>query len=480
MRPCPASPFRQSDPGGPGRSLDRGPAVAPLTLLARAGVPGALGCRRQVYYQAPETRPRKPGPGNQAPETRPRKPGPGNDMWNWAASLRIRDFRFLWASTVLYSLATGMEQVSVGWLIFELTGSELMVGVGAAARMLPFFLLGMLSGAIADRWERRSLLRLGTLGASVVALVMALMLLGGLDNVWIVILLVLALGSTFAFVLTVRQTYTYDIVGPGYALNGLALGAMAMQGGGIAGSLVSGAVIEAAGPGWQFVAAAVCYLCSALATLAMVTPGRSIAPAAASVLRNLTGYIALLRNYRLLLVLMVLTAATEVLGFTHMTLLPVFAKEVIQVGPTGLGIMTAGRQAGGLIGLWLLAGLGSIRKKGLMMFATAIGFGGGLMAFSLTGNFYSFLGVLLFVNACAMAVDTLYKTLMQELVSDEERGRAMGSWVLSIGFAPVGHVGIGALAGLVGAPRALLINGAALAAISVVAAVGLPRIRRLD
>ena len=405
--------------------------------------------------------------------------GPVNGMWNWAASLRIRDFRLLWASTVLYSLATGMEQVSVGWLIFELTGSELMVCVGAAARMLPFFLLGLLSGAIADRWARRLLLGIGTLGASAVALVMALLLLGGLENVWVVILLVAALGCTFAFVLTVRQTYTYDIVGPGYALNGLALGAMAMQGGGIAGSLAAGPVIDAVGPGWQFAAAAACYLCSAAATLGITDPGRSLRPAA-SVLRNLLEYIRLLRNYRLLLVLMLLTAATEVLGFTHMTLLPVFAKDVLMVGPVGLSIMTAGRQAGGLLGLWVLAGLGTVRKKGLMMFATAIGFGGGLMAFYLTGNIYSFLGVLLFVNACAMAVDTLYKTLMQELVSDEERGRAMGSWVLSIGFAPVGHVGIGALAGAVGAPRALLINGAALTAISIVAALGLPRIRRLN
>ncbi len=400
-------------------------------------------------------------------------------MWNWAVSLRNRDFRLLWASTVLYSLATGMEQVSVGWLIFELTGSELMVGVGAAARMLPFFLLGLLSGAIADKWERRLLLQIGTLGASAVALLMAVLLLGGLADVWVVIALVLALGGTFAFVLTVRQTYTYDIVGQEYALNGLALSAMAMQGGGIAGSLASGAVIEVAGPGWQFGASALCYLGSALATLSIGNPGVSTRPAT-SVIRNLTGYISLLRNYRLLLALMVLTAATEILGFTHMTLLPVFAKEVLSVGPTGLGIMTAGRQAGGLIGLWLLAGLGNLRKKGLMMFATALGFGLGLMAFSLSGNIYSFLGVLLFVNACAMAVDTLYKTLMQDLVSDEERGRAMGSWVLSIGFAPVGHVGIGALAGAVGAPRALLINGAALAAISVVSALALPRIRRLD
>ena len=399
---------------------------------------------------------------------------------NWAVSLRIRDFRLLWASTLLYSLATGMEQVSVGWLIFELTGSELMVGVGAAARMLPFFLLGLVSGAIADRWERRLLMQLGSLGASAVALVMALLLLGGLQNVWLVVALVAALGSTFAFVLTVRQTFTYDIVGPEHALNGLALGAMAMQGGGIAGSLVSGAVIEAAGAGWQFLAASVCYLVSALATLAIRDPGRSIRPAASSVLQNLTGYVRLLGNYRLLLALMVLTALTEILGFTHMTLLPVFAKEVLHVGPAGLGVMTAARQGGGLIGLWILAALASIRKKGLMMFVTATGFGVGLMVFSVAGEFYAFIAVLLFVNACAMAVDTLYKTLMQELVSDEERGRAMGSWVLSIGFAPVGHVGVGALAGVVGAPRALLINGAALAVISIAAAAGLPRIRRLS
>ena len=140
---------------------------------------------------------------------------------------------------------------------------------------------------------------------------------------------------------------------------------------------------------------------------------------------------------------MVLTALTEILGFTHMTLLPVFAKEVLHVGPAGLGVMTAARQVGGLIGLWILAALASIRKKGLMMFVTATGFGAGLMVFSVAGEFYAFIAVLLFVNACAMAVDTLYKTLMQELVSDEERGRAMGSWVLSIGFAPGGPRGRG-------------------------------------
>ncbi len=399
---------------------------------------------------------------------------------NWAASLHVRDFRLLWASTAFYALGTGMEQVSVGWLIFELTDSALMVGVGAAARMLPFFLLGVLSGVAADRWERRMLLRVGTLAAAGAALVTALLLLGGLANVWFLIGLVAVLGGLMAFTITVRQAFTYDIAGPRYALNGLALGAMAMQAGGIAGSLASGALIEFLGPGWQFIAVAVCYLSSALVILAIGDPGRSATPAVESVLKNLMGYVRLVRENRILLVLMFLTAATEVFGFTHITLLPVFAKEVLHVGATGLGVMTAARQAGGLLGLWLLAGLGIVRKKGLMMFVIAIGFGCGQMAFSLSSNIYSFLAVLLFVNACAMAVDTIYKTLMQDNVAEEERGKAMGSWVLSIGVAPVGHLGVGALAGVLGAPGALLINGAILTVVSVGTAIGLPGIRRLE
>ena len=399
---------------------------------------------------------------------------------NWAASLGFRDFRLLWAATVLYSLGTGMEQVSVGWLIFELTDSAFMVGVGAAARMLPFFLLGVLSGVATDRWERRMLLRAGTLAAAAATLATALLLLGGLANVWFFIALVTVFGGLMAFTITVRQTLTYDIVGHRYALNGLALGAMAMQVGGIAGSLTSGALIESLGPGWQFIAAAVCYLGSALVVLAIGDQNHSARPAVEPVLKNLLGYVKLVRENRILLVLMLLTAATEVFGFTHITLLPVFAKEVLHVGATGLGVMTAARQAGGLLGLWLLAGLVALRKKGIMMFVVALGFGCGQMAFSLSNNIYFFLGVLLFVNACAMAVDTIYKTLMQDHVADEERGRAMGSWVLSIGVAPVGHLEVGALAGVLGAPRALLINGAVLAAVSVGTALGLPRIRRLE
>ncbi|MCS5669755.1 MAG: MFS transporter [Dehalococcoidia bacterium] len=398
----------------------------------------------------------------------------------WASSFRFRDFRLFWASTFFYSLGTGMEHVAVGWLVFDITGSAFIVGVAAAARMAPLFFLGILSGAMADWLERRLFLLFIALSGMAVAGIMAVVLLTGEPPIWAVIVLVAAGGCMLAFTLTTRNAYTYDIVGPEHALNGLSLNQMAMQAGGIGGAIISGALIELVGPGWQYLAVGASYLGSASVLLVIGRSTRTAQPLREPVLQNLVGYLRFLRENRLIFILMCLTSITEVLGFTHMTLLPVFAKEVLHVGPAGLGYLTAVRQAGGLLGLALLANLRDYRRKGLLMFIIATGFGVGLMAFSVSAALVYFIIVLAAVNACAMAVDTLYKTLMQSNVPDEQRGRAMGSWVLSIGAAPVGHLGVGGLATALGAQGALLVNGAVLAGISLVAAIGLPKIRRLE
>jgi len=269
-------------------------------------------------------------------------------------------------------------------------------------------------------------------------------------------------------------------VGPEHALNGLSLNQMAMQAGGIGGAVVSGSLIELVGPGWQYFAVGGSYFGSALVLLAIGRSTAAAQPQREPVLQNLVGYIRFLRENQVIMVLMCLTSITEVLGFTHMTLLPVFAKDVLHVGPVGLGYLTAVRQAGGLMGLALLANLRDYRRKGLLMFIIAGAFGVGLMGFSVSSALVYFIIVLAAVNACAMSVDTLYKTLMQANVPDEQRGRAMGSWVLSIGVAPVGHLGVGGLASALGAQGALLLNGAILTGVSLAAALKLPQIRRLE
>ena len=186
-----------------------------------------------------------------------------------------------------------------------------------------------------------------------------------------------------------------------------------------------------------------------------------------------------MRTNRILVTLMGLAALTEIFGFTHMSLLPVIAKDVLGLGPIGLGVMTAIRQIGGIAGLLALSSMGEYRHKGLLMFALMVAFGVSLMALVISTNLMHYVAMLTLATGCAMAVDTLYMTLMQENVPDEQRGRAMGAWTLSIGVAPVGHLGLGGLAGAVGAPLALFASGSVLAVASLITAVALPRIRRL-
>ncbi len=374
----------------------------------------------------------------------------------------------------------GMEHVALGWLVLELTDSPFMVGLASAARMAPFFFLGILSGAVADRVDRRVLLRFLAAAASIVAAALALLLVAEAAQVWHVMVLAVAMGCVWAFTMTLRQAYTYDIVGPELALNGLSLNALSQRAGGVAGAIMAGAIIATLGVGAQYLAVSASYLAGGAVLLAVRDVGQSAATGQESVLRGVLGYIELIRGNRTLMILMLLAAATEVFGFTHQSLLPVFARDVLGVGAVGLGVMSAVRQGGGIIGLLFLASLGDFRRKGLLMFAAAVGFGLGQMAFSLATSIFVFVAVLAFVNACASVADTLYKTLMQRNVPNEQRGRAMGSWVLSIGTAPAGHLGVGAMAGALGAPGALLINGGILTFIGLTTAIGLPRIRRLS
>ena len=397
----------------------------------------------------------------------------------WASSFRYRDFRLLWGATVLHAVGTGMERVSLGWLVYDMTESSFMVGVSAAATTAPFFFLGIVSGAIADWADRRLILRFLALGSSLVAGLMALVLLTDVVRIWHVMALSLVAGSAWALILAVWQAYTYDIVGPDKALNGMALTSVALSLGGIVGSIAGGALISSIGVGSQYLVVAASYGLAVVVLMGTRSVGRAAVRERSSVLANLVGYVELLRTNRTLMTLMLMTAAIEIFGFTHHTLLPVIAKEVLGVGSTGLGAMVAVSQVGGMLGVMLLAGLGDFRRKGILLFGIATAFGLGLMGLSLVTHMLLFLVVLAFANACASSVDTLNRTLMQSNVSNEQRGRAMGSWVLSIGTAPPGHIGVGALAGVLGAKGALLVNGGALAFVGISAALGLPKIRRL-
>ena len=144
----------------------------------------------------------------------------------------------------------------------------------------------------------------------------------------------------------------------------------------------------------------------------------------------------------------------EVFGFSSMTVFPSFARDVLHSDAIGLGALAAARNVGAIVGMLTLARLGLGGRGGRLLLAAAFGLGIGLVGFALSSSFALSLVLLLGVGAAAAALDTLGQSLIQRSVDDNERGSAMGVWFFSIGFGPLGHLGLGAAAAAIRrAPR---------------------------
>ena len=393
-------------------------------------------------------------------------------------SLAYADFRVLWLSTTSHQLGQGMQQVLLGWLVFEMTGSGGMVGAIYAARSAPNLVVGLAAGPIADRVDRRTMLRASVWGMGAVALAMALLLGTGQLLVWHLVIGAILLGTLQAFYTISRQVYVYDVVGAGGAINGIAMINLAQRVGQVMGSLAGGVLI-AWEPALSALVMGVSYIFGALILYRLRQAGDSAPPTREPLKENLANYFRSLRNNRVMLSLMISTAAAEMLGFSHQVMLPILAKEVLQVGPVGLGILTAFRFVGGAVGVLVLTLLGEVRHRGTILLVALALFGVGEVLLGQAPNYVMAVVFVTMINSMAAVTDVLHQSLLQLSVSNEQRGRAMGSWIVGIGTAPVGQLEVGYLAELTNARIALLVNGLALATLALVMAVSMPRLRQL-
>ena len=394
-------------------------------------------------------------------------------------ALRYPDFRVLWLSTVVNQLGWGMQQVILGWLIFDLTGSGGMVGAIFAARSAPNLVVGLAAGSITDRFDRRLIMRLSCIALMVISLGVAWLLFAGLLSVWLLLLSAFLMGAAQAFYMTARQVYVYDIVGGNRAINGIALVSLAQWTGGIIGSLATGALIKWAGPGMAFFVMGLTYALGILVMYWLRHAGSSAPETREPMLENLLNYFRALKNNRVMLSLIISTSGAEILGFSHQVLLPILAAEVLMVGPAGLGLLTAFRFLGSALGVFGVAALERLRRRGMLLLAFIALFGLGQILLAQSPVFWVAVIFVVFINFMASATDILHHTLLQLSVSNRQRGRAMGSWIVGIGTAPVGQLEVGYLAEATSARVALLVNGVALIVLALVMGTLLPRLRRL-
>ncbi|MDP2728497.1 MAG: MFS transporter [Dehalococcoidia bacterium] len=383
-------------------------------------------------------------------------------------SLHYRPFRYLWTGTLLWAISRWMETIVIGWLVLDMTGSPFMVGVVTAARGFPFLFFGALGGVVADRVPSRpQLLVAAQLAASMLTLLLAFLTITGMIQVWHLIIITFLVGTAMAFDQPTRQTLVYDLVGDNL-VNALALNSSAFNLARILGPAAGGLLLGWVGPAGCFIFMAICSFVGMGSILLMGDTPRVRSAQVGSVWQNLKDGLGYVLSNPVTRTLLLLEAITDFAALPYIfVLMPVFARDVLAVGATGLGLMTASVGVGALSGALWLALMGNRLPKGPTLIASALFYGLFLLLFSLS-PWYPLSLVLLALTGAATSIQvTLEATLLQVMVAEEMRGRVMGAYVLTWGFMPIGNLQAGAVATLAGAPFAAAAGGLVLAVFAV-------------
>lgn len=369
-------------------------------------------------------------------------------------------FRWLWCSTTASAGAQQMERTTTAWLALQAGGGAFAVGLVFAARSLPSLLFGLAAGTIADRTDRRRQL-LAIAGVALVLMTAIGWRVGvGTVRIWQVIAISFAAGCVQVFDTPARQALVLDTTARAVAPNAMALNALAARLSGALGALGAGALIPRIGVAHCYFVIATGYGLVVVLVFALRVPRGNrvpvIHPPFGRALRDAARLITAIPAVRTLTISGI---ACEVFAFSYGSALPVVARDVLKAGPEGLGTLNAAASFGGTVALILLSVLaGRVRREPLIG-VVFVAYGASLMVLAATHDLRIAAAILVVTGLCAGAFDVLQQTLIQMAVPEEQRGRAVGIWVLGVGSAPVGNLEMGGLIATLGAPSALFING---------------------
>jgi MFS family permease len=395
------------------------------------------------------------------------------------------------------------EQVVLSWLILDLTDNPFMVGVALALRMAPLFFLGIPAGTVADMVDRRLLIRLLNMAMAFLMVGIGALIYMDMLQVWHLLAFAVAGGCLSAMHQAARQSFAFDVAGRDNLVTGLAYVGLGMRLGGLAGSIAAGYLIDGSGAYMAYWMLASGYFASTLLLSFIRSPGQAAARSRQPMTQNLREFAGELRRNNPLLTLVVIVAATETLGFSSGAALPSLARDVLNVGAEGLGWLNGFRSGGAVVAILLLSLFGEVGRRGLLLLLNLVVFGAALLLLGQSSVVASFLpnggvtgeyaGLILgqspaFVIALlatgviggAMALSDIFsQSMMQNIVPNEQRGRAMGAWIVGIGTAPVGNLQVGAVIRAAGVGIALSANGIALVFVGVAIFALYGRMRRM-
>ena len=401
-------------------------------------------------------------------------------------ALHYREFRLLWYGQVFSSMATWMDSIARGWLIYELTNSSFQLGLVRGVQAIPTLLLSPIAGSAADLYSRKTQILIAQTVDGLLYAWVAVMIITGDIQPWHVYATSLGLATVQAFQLPSRSSMVSDSVPAGCLTNAMGLNAVVFNSARSAGPALAGVLIALYGTAGSYSVQALFYLLATVWTI-MLRPERrastlekSHSGPGESFGRNiLEGWKFSWRNYEVRIGLLVVSFAMFLLiPFT--TLLPVFARDILQVGARGQGILLTCMGIGALFSSVLVAFLGDRMPRGLVMIGGVALYGVLLIIFSASSSFVLSMALMFMIGLCHVTSHALIQIVIQSYSPSEFRGRTMAIFHMTQVILVVGAMFIGSLASLIGARWATTAMSAVgtLAMIAIYALM--PRARRIQ
>jgi MFS family permease len=384
-------------------------------------------------------------------------------------ALSYPDYFWFWSSYFVSNVGSWMQGIAQGWLLFELTGSPFYLGLFSSLRMvmlLSFFVLG---GIMSDRIDRRKVMLAIQWISALTALGLAVLVTTHTIRVWHIFVLGAITSTTWAFEQPVRQALLPQLVRREDLVNALALNAVTWNGAGLLGPSLVGVSVPYIGIDGCFYVNVVSYLAVIGAVLRMHIPALASENARVSVIQSLSEGFGYVRREQVIMTFLLVSALFNVFGRSYITLLPVFAKDVLHLGASGFGFISAGPGLGTIIGSLTLASLGRVEARRSRMVAILAGFSLCLLAFALSGNPRLAFGLLVAVGALSTVFETLMNTSIQLRVEEAFRGRVSGFYGLTGGgLREFGGMQAGFIAEWTGAPFAIVAGAIVLVSVGYV------------
>jgi MFS family permease len=380
---------------------------------------------------------------------------------NALRALRHRNFRLFFCGQSVSLIGSWMTRLATSWLVYRLTGSSLLLGVVTFAGQIPTFLLGPVAGVWADRWERRRVLLVTQLLAAVQSLLLAGLTLSGHVTVWEIVWLSVLQGLVNAFDMPARQSFLVQMVeGRTDLSNAIALNSTMVNGARLLGPALAGMIIAAVGEGYCFLIDGVSYFAVIASLLAMRVEGPAVARPTTSVVVQLKEGWSYVAGFAPIRTVLLLFAMVSFMGVPYTVLMPVFATKILHGGSNTLGFLMGAAGVGSLGAAVGLAVRKSVRGLYRVIPAVAAVFGGGLIAFSFSRNFWVSLALMAVTGFGMMQFAAASNTVIQTIVDEDKRGRVMSYYMMAyMGASPFGSLLAGALAPAAGAPGAVLVCG---------------------